>query len=687
MADHDRFASGPAAPASGRRRRWGAPILGLLLAAALALAPTAAAAGSMAPACDGVNLRTSASTSATVKVRLGLANTVTVGATVAGGSWSTICPTSKAGSTWFQVTQVNGTSVTTLYGVTYLFAATGVLAVTTPSAPAPDATASPSPTPAVAPVETPQPATTPVPTAAPTAPPTAAPTAAPIAAPTAAPTAVVGSGQSMVPACDGANLRTSASTSGTLKVRLGINGNSVVVSGTVSGGSWSTICPTAKSGSSWYRVTSINGASVATLYGVSALYAASGVLSSGVTATTPGVTILGASTTFFGRGYGHGVGLSQYGARGRALAGQSATEILAQYFAGTTVGTIAAGQAIRVLVLDDFTASAAAPLLIYGRGGDWEIAGIGTSFPADARLRMIPTTSGTTTTWRAIVDTTAGAVLYSGPVPSDSRIRSKVAGGSIQLYSKPSTYDRYRGTLRVLATGARVDVINELDLETYLRGVVPAEMPSTWPAEARAAQTIVARSYAAVRLRPATGTFDVYDDTRSQVYGGMMRETLAADATVLATANQVVKAGAAVANTYFHSTGGGATENNEYVFNASSGAVTSTPLAYLRGSPDRDPAGVPYDAGAPFATWQTKAYSVAALSAIFGADARTSVGTLVGFDFRNRGVSGRLISVTVIGSTATKTVSGNVFIAVFNARRPLADPPLRSTLLAVTPIP
>ncbi|MEO7664316.1 MAG: hypothetical protein ABIV26_04265, partial [Candidatus Limnocylindrales bacterium] len=272
----------------------------------LTLAPATSAAQSMVPACDGINLRTSASTTATIKVKLPLASQVTVATTVSGGSWSTVCPTSKSGSGWYQVTHVNGTSVTTLYGVTYLYAATGVLAAATTT---PSPTAPPTAAPSAAP------------TAATTVAPTATPTAVPTIAPTAAPTAAAGT--SMVPACDGVNLRTTASTTGTLKVKLGINGTSVLVNGTVSGGSWSTSCPTAKSGTGWYRITHVNGTSVATLYGVTYLYAATGVLQPGVTATTPGVTVLGASTTFYGRGYGHGVGMSQYGARGRAIAGQT----------------------------------------------------------------------------------------------------------------------------------------------------------------------------------------------------------------------------------------------------------------------------------------------------------------------------------------------------------------------------
>jgi stage II sporulation protein D len=281
----------------------------------------------------------------------------------------------------------------------------------------------------------------------------------------------------------------------------------------------------------------------------------------------------------------------------------------------------------------------------------------------------------------------AGVVLFDGPAPATLRLAGLSDATTLQLPARSSAYDRFRGALRILATGSKVDVVNELSLETYLRGVVPAEMPSAWPAAARTAQTIVARSFAAYRLRPGVGSFDVYDDTRSQVYRGVRVETAAADATIAATAGRILAAGTGIANALYHSTGGGATESNENVFVAATGIRVALPVPYLRGSPDRDAAGVPYDAAAPYATWQSATYSLAGLSAIFAADPRTNVGTLTALDLRDRGVSGRLASVTLVGTAGTRRVSGGVFTAVFNAHRPGGDPPLRSTLLDLAPIP
>ncbi|MFH0750959.1 MAG: SpoIID/LytB domain-containing protein, partial [Chloroflexota bacterium] len=529
------------------------------------------------------------------------------------------------------------------------------------------------------------PALAPAPT--PTTPPAPTPgsdPALPMPAPTPAPGA-------MAPACDGVNFRTAASTSAPIGARLSV-GATVTVEAAVDGSAWGTNCAGWKAGSTWYRISHVNGTAVGSLYGVAALYVATGLLAPVPAAAMPpasiaGLTTLGESVTLFGRGWGHGVGLSQYGARGRALAGQGAPEILAHYYPGTTIGYLPDGATIRVLLLDNHAPSAASPLTVHGRGDAWTIDGVAATFPADARLRLIPATIGPVTSWRAVVDTAGGTVLYDAPAPADIRVQGTTDATTLQLPARSATYGTYRGTLRVLLSGAKADVVNELPLESYLRGVVPAEMPSSWPVAARTAQTIAARSYAVARLQPGVSTFDVYDDTRSQVYRGVRGETATADAVIADTVNQVLRSGTAIARALFHSTGGGATENNENVYVSATGAKVATPVSYLRGSPDRDANGIPYDAAAPYATWQTKAYPIAQLSAIFAADGRTDVGTLTALDLRDRGVSGRLVSVTLVGSSGAKTVSGGVFYSVFNAHRPAGDPPVRSTLLDVAPIP
>ena len=402
----------------------------------------------------------------------------------------------------------------------------------------------------------------------------------------------------------------------------------------------------------------------------------------------PGPTALDASVTFHGRGYGHGVGMSQHGARGRAIAGQTAEDILSHYYAGTTLGAIALDTPIRVRVLSGFKASTAKPLVIHGRRADWRIDGVAGVFPKGARLEVRPTVAPDQVLWKIRVIGADGAVLRDARTGT-FRLRGATSSTIFEVDSKASKYDTYRGALRVglPSTAPTATVTNELKLERYLRGVVPAEMPSTWPLEALEAQSIAARSYAARRLRPGVSYFDVPDDTSSQVYLGIVGEKATTTAAIDATGGVVLLSGSSIANAMFHSTGGGATEHNENVYVSATGRKVAGAVSYLRGSLDRRDDGTAFDDGSPHATWATFTYTREQLSAWFARDPRTNVGSLSALDLGDRGVSGRLISVTLIGSLRSRKVSGGVFRSVFNASRPSGDPSMRSTLFDTQPLP
>lgn len=410
---------------------------------------------------------------------------------------------------------------------------------------------------------------------------------------------------------------------------------------------------------------------------------------SGPAAATGQATPLGDSVTFYGRGYGHGVGMSQYGARGRALAGEDAGAILAHYYQGTTLAAIDPATRIRVLVLSRWASSDARPLEIVGRVTPWTIDGLAAAFPPDARLRLAWLAAGPFGTWRMTVLAADGSLLYDGPPPADVVVRPATDDGRLQVASTATRFNVYRGNLRAILTptSSRVSVVNDVSLDGYLGGVVPVEMPSTWPAAALQAQAVAARSFAARRLRPATSFYDVPDGSSSQIYRGVLAEKPATNAAIAATAGQVLMSGSSIANALFDSTGGGATESNENVYTTATGRVVARPVSYLRGSSDRAPDGTAYDASSPYATWSTRTYGLGQLSAWFGGDGRTNVGDLLALDLHDRGVSGRLISVTLIGTAGTRRVSGEVFRAIFNKARPATDPSLRSTLFDLAPIP
>ena len=399
---------------------------------------------------------------------------------------------------------------------------------------------------------------------------------------------------------------------------------------------------------------------------------------------TQRIQIVPTTVTFYGRGYGHGVGLSQYGARGRALAGQSAATILAHYYVGTAPAMVSASAPVRILVLAPIKPTAAKPVILHGRGAPFTIDGISGTFPVGAKVAIWPSGTG----FAVQVNSSSGTLLRKATSTSqDIRLRSGADPGRIEVDTKPVADDTYRGVIRLLGASSGVMAINEVGLDLYLRGVVPSEMPSSWPAEALKAQAIAARSYAEEHVHPGTGSYDLFDDTRSQVYHGSLGETTATNAIVTATAGQVLKSGSAIINALYHSADGGATEDNENVFTSSTGQIVAGPASYLRGSSDRDPNGVSYDATSPRASWHTATYTWAQLSVIFDADSRTSVGTLTSLDLSDIGVSGRPIRVVLTGSAGTKTVSSEIFREIFNADSPAADPYMWSTLISTSPIP
>ena len=117
-------------------------------------------------------------------------------------------------------------------------------------------------------------------------------------------------------------------------------------------------------------------------------------------------------------------------------------------------------------------------------------------------------------------------------------------------------------------------MINAVGARAYVKGVVPNEMPSSWPLAALEAQAVAARSYALATS--GGGAFDVYDDTRSQVYGGKDSETRAHQRADEAHPGEVVRYGKQVATTYFFSTSGGSTESVQYGFPG------AAPVPYLK---------------------------------------------------------------------------------------------------------
>jgi SpoIID/LytB domain protein len=321
-----------------------------------------------------------------------------------------------------------------------------------------------------------------------------------------------------------------------------------------------------------------------------------------------------------GAGFGHGIGMSQYGAYGYSLEGAKYPGILAHYYKGTRLST-APDEPVRVLLqpVDPY---------IRVRGA----TSVGGKSLDPSRIYISKRASG------GIVITTATGrrVARLGSVISfHSKDPMRLMGPALNGV----TSGLYRGDIEVSVDGAGVTAINELDMDSYLRGVVAGEMPSTWPLEALKVQAVAARTYA-LATRKTEGAFDQYPDTRSQVYRGVTGESVRSDAAVSETARQIVTYGGAPAVTYYFSTSGGHTENVEFSF------VGSLSKPWLVGVPD------PYDTQSPYHRWELT-FSAARLDRALRAP-----GTFRRLKVLQRGVSPRVVRARVIGSTGTRTVTG-----------------------------
>jgi stage II sporulation protein D len=328
-----------------------------------------------------------------------------------------------------------------------------------------------------------------------------------------------------------------------------------------------------------------------------------------------------------GAGFGHGIGMSQYGAYGLALQGVGYQAILARYYTGTQLAQVAAEPEVRVLL----------------QGGQRKY-----TFSGVARLGSAPLDPAKTYT---VVRGGSGLVLRDGatklfttapPLRVDAP-----AGGAFVLNgtSVPGIRNgSYRGALEFRPTARGISAINAIGLESYVRGVVSAESPSAWPLEALKAQAVAARTYAITsRAGSISDGFDQYADTRSQMYRGVAAERPSTDAAVTATAGQVVTYGGVPVTTFFFSTSGGHTENVENSF------VGSAPKPWLRGVDD------PYDDLSPKHRWKPITMTMTQATRKLRGLVR---GTFRRVEVLQRGVSPRIVRAQIVGSRGLTPVTG-----------------------------
>jgi stage II sporulation protein D len=340
-----------------------------------------------------------------------------------------------------------------------------------------------------------------------------------------------------------------------------------------------------------------------------------------------------------GHGWGHGVGMSQYGAYGYAQRGYTYKQILAHYYPGTELGRAPVSR-VRVLLGSSATATVASQGAVKLK----DATGTTTTLPAGA--------------WKLGI----GLKLK---LPGDDQAQPLAGPLTFLPTTQPLSYAgrTYRGTFVVASDGKSVSVVDNVDLEQYLYGVVPSEMPYSWSTEALKAQAVVARSYA-LAVRKSGGAFDLYPDTRSQVYRGIAGEQESTTAAVDATADQVLLYDGKVAVTYFYSTSGGRTAAISDVWN-------SVPVPYLVSVPD------PYDSISPYHAWGPYSYTAAKLDA-----ALKVPGTLVDVETATN-ASGRIATLTAHGTGGDVTLTGEQVRAKLGLRSTW----FRVGVLALDPLP
>jgi stage II sporulation protein D len=283
-----------------------------------------------------------------------------------------------------------------------------------------------------------------------------------------------------------------------------------------------------------------------------------------------------------GGGWGHGVGMSQWGALGQAKAGRDYRTILGYYYRGTEIGEAPAAilDRVRVLVADGLAkVTVESALAVFDGNGKRYVLPYGAaSIMSKLQLPVGPN---------------GKQVALPGPVTF------RAAQGSFLTVGDKG----YRGDLRVTKVDGKLQLVNVVGLEDYLLGVVPGEMPKDWPLEALKAQAVAARTYAIGHLVKAKG-FDLYSDWRNQVYYGVASEAPGPSRAVSETRGEIVTYGGAPAQTLYFSSSGGRTISALDAF--------GTDFPYLQSVDDK------WDAVSPNFRWPAQMLTGAQLAKRFG---------------------------------------------------------------------
>jgi stage II sporulation protein D len=334
-------------------------------------------------------------------------------------------------------------------------------------------------------------------------------------------------------------------------------------------------------------------------------------------AALPSVASAGTVFLLDGRGWGHGVGLSQWGAEGYARHGYAYPRILAHYYPHTAL-TKVQPRPVRVLLVRGKTSvrvGSTAPFLL-----------------VDERGSKVHLRSGSVVV--------GGRFLRSHPHLKQP-LRFEPGAQPLQVDRLP-----YRGDVVIKRRSDGLMAVNVLPLDRYLRGVVPWEAPTGWHVATYEAQAVAARSYTLATLHPGQD-FDLYPDQRSQMYGGIRAERPETNLAIGATAGQVLTYGGHIITAYYFSSSGGRTSAIQDAWPG------MAPEPYLVSVSD------PYDYISPHHVWPTRVLTAAGVGSVLGVtgvrDARVMLNS-----------SERAESVRVLGANGWRSFPAAVVIDKFH---------------------
>ncbi|MCL4448607.1 MAG: SpoIID/LytB domain-containing protein [Actinobacteria bacterium] len=363
------------------------------------------------------------------------------------------------------------------------------------------------------------------------------------------------------------------------------------------------------------------------------------------------------SVTFTGHGWGDGVGMGQWGALGYALAGYSYTQILSHFYGGTTLSKTSVTQ-IRVAITQDN----GAPIDVTS-SAPFTVAGI--SYPADMAAKMLLTSTGQwdifqaaqcgSTSWTTLLTIPASQASKVVAVPSDTATNAPISNLLKLCLPSSSTTLTLRGTIEGVNVDGSSHAVNIVPLQSYLQGVVPAEMPSGWANlgsygpqnqalgfQALEAQAVAARSYA-VSTMGSYGYADICDTSACQDYLGATAETALSNLAVADTASQVlISSNGSVATTFYSASTGGYTAGGPFPAVIDTGDSVCTLNAC---NPNHT-----WEVSIPVSTVQSAYPNIGTLESI-QVTKRNNLG-----DF-----GGRVLWLNIVGSTSTTTTTGASF--------------------------